>query len=1153
MSVKKFRFVSPGIFINEIDRSQVPRTPARMGPVIIGRSERGPGFRPTTVHSYAEFVEIFGNPIPGGEVDDVWRNGNYDGPTYGAYAAQAYLRNNNPVTFVRLLGAHHDSNEGTNSGVIGNHGSAGWQTTNLQGSGGGAYGLFVMPSASLGISATAVDALDTTGMGNDTKITISIPVAAGGESSTGTIIFFDASETTDPAEGENMIAIGTSVDSDADIAAQLIHAINGTTGANVDFASSGVGTAGVQGVTAAQGSSDTQVTLTITKRGTAGNSATIASTLDGLHSIVDVTTFTGATTDEQVRATGSLAAVWYLDSGYMQLSGAIRGTETGSAPINVSGSSVLIGNVDKFTWKAVIKDSSNAKVVETAFSFDPDSDNYIRKTFNTNPQLVNTGIYDSSAGTTTNYWLGESFDRSVQNVLTPDGKASSSANQCWGLLLQLGDGTNEYAKQMKEHIPSETGWIISQDTSNSAVDYDALNQQRAKRLFKFVSLDEGSEWNQSNVKISIEDIRPAKSDKSWATFTVTVRAIDDTDKSLKILEKFTGCNLNASSPNYVARKIGDKEFTYDKVNKQLKVGGNYDNKSRYVRVKTNEAVYAKDLVPFGCYGPPRYKGFTFFSGAAGSIGGSGGTAQASTFVRAGSNMDFEATGSKNQQDGEGNNAFGEAKPQLTAGEIWCGYETSNNASARLTASLSFAALSLRGAGTDGGIIDQSKAYWGVDTTKTGSGNIRYDSCVPEYLKTLAGQTSRDTIDFHLTSTNAECQFVFTLDDLVETNGSDVFYTSGSRQESPNYSATSPLASITAKSGSSFLLTASTMGHDKFTTVLYGGFDGFDIREKTPFNTTRGLQSAATEKNSYAYYSVTKAIEVVKDPERVECNLLAMPGVVNTNLTTRLVRVAEERADTLAIIDIQKDFTPTGENTNSDMANQGTVDEAVRDMKDRKIDSSYGAAYYPWVQIQDTRTNQILWAPPSVVALGAMAYSDSVKDVWFAPAGFNRGGLTSTGAGGVPVVGVNQQLTSKQRDKLYEVNVNPIASFPAEGIVIFGQKTLQLTPSALDRINVRRLLIFLKKEVSRIASTILFEPNLEQTWATFTARTEVLLNSVKQRLGLADYKLVLDKTTTTPDLVDRNIMYAKVYLKPARAIEFIALDFIITRSGASFED
>jgi phage tail sheath protein FI len=152
-----------------------------------------------------------------------------------------------------------------------------------------------------------------------------------------------------------------------------------------------------------------------------------------------------------------------------------------------------------------------------------------------------------------------------------------------------------------------------------------------------------------------------------------------------------------------------------------------------------------------------------------------------------------------------------------------------------------------------------------------------------------------------------------------------------------------------------------------------------------------------------------------------------------------------------------------------------------------------------------------------------------------------------------VVGVIDKLTSDQRDDLYEVNVNPIASFPAEGIVIFGQKTLQATPSALDRVNVRRLLIFLKKQISRIAATILFDPNVKVTWDRFLGNVEPLLRSVKSRYGLSEYRVILDESTTTPELVDRNILYAKVLLKPTRAIEFIALDFVIMRTGASFDD
>jgi phage tail sheath protein FI len=182
----------------------------------------------------------------------------------------------------------------------------------------------------------------------------------------------------------------------------------------------------------------------------------------------------------------------------------------------------------------------------------------------------------------------------------------------------------------------------------------------------------------------------------------------------------------------------------------------------------------------------------------------------------------------------------------------------------------------------------------------------------------------------------------------------------------------------------------------------------------------------------------------------------------------------------------------------------------------------------------------------------MASSERVSEVWFAPAGFNRGGLTA-GAGGLPVVNVAEKLTAKQRDDLYQANINPIASFPSEGIVIFGQKTLQVTPSALDRINVRRLLIYIKKQVSRFATSILFDQNVSVTWNRFKAAVEPFLASVQSRLGLTEYRLILDESTTTPDLIDRNVLYAKILLKPARAIEFIAVDFVISRTGASFED
>jgi phage tail sheath protein FI len=160
---------------------------------------------------------------------------------------------------------------------------------------------------------------------------------------------------------------------------------------------------------------------------------------------------------------------------------------------------------------------------------------------------------------------------------------------------------------------------------------------------------------------------------------------------------------------------------------------------------------------------------------------------------------------------------------------------------------------------------------------------------------------------------------------------------------------------------------------------------------------------------------------------------------------------------------------------------------------------------------------------------------------------------STGKAGLAVTNVTEKVNSKDRDKLYEANINPIASFPNEGIVIFGQKTLQIEQSALDRINVRRLMIHVKKEISRMATKVLFDPNVQVTWNRFLSMVEPFLRSVKTRLGLTDFKVILDDTTTTADLVDRNVMYAKIFLKPARAIEYIAIDFNITSTGAGFED
>ena len=447
-------------------------------------------------------------------------------------------------------------------------------------------------------------------------------------------------------------------------------------------------------------------------------------------------------------------------------------------------------------------------------------------------------------------------------------------------------------------------------------------------------------------------------------------------------------------------------------------------------------------------------------------------------------------------------------------------------------------IPLRVSAADGNISDPKDAYFGIDTTQ--ASNNRFEDSYIDLVRVLPSILDSFTVSSDPTST--EFSYVFTLDDLSSSAqgaaGEVAVYSSGSRRAGNSFTAISGTYEQVLD-----------LGYNRFTVPLNGGFDGFDITEKEPFNNTRmGTSDAA----SYTFYSVRRAIDTVANPEEVEYNLMVTPGIFKEPITDHMIEVCENRGDALAVIDLDTGYNAQTENTQTVQQNRGSVSTAISNLQSRRLNSSYGAAYYPWVQIRDTISNSLLFVPPSIVALGTFSSAQRNSELWFAPAGFTRGGLTE-GSAGVPVIQTRERLTSKNRDDLYEANINPIATFPSEGIVIFGQKTLQVTPSALDRINVRRLMIFLKKEISRISARLLFDQNVPATWNRFLSQVEPFLRSVQSRLGLTDYRVVLDESTTTPELIDRNVLYAKIFLKPARAIEFIALDFVITNTGAGFED
>ena len=887
-------------------------------------------------------------------------------------------------------------------------------------------------------------------------------------------------------------------------------------------------------------------------------------------------------TGGQNTGTGSLAAVWYLNHAQgasIVLSG--NSAQSGASDLTVeapvTGTCAVVDSLGaNREFRAVIRDAANATVFETNFNFDKNSDKFIRKVFNTNPVLTNTSVTDVNNLTPSGslyYWLGETYEnwiddsahgldaggiRKLGEDVVGSGhnlaSSGSSAGDTYGVILPIKSGSDiagtggatvyNRAEMRAGYINSQTGWFFAQDLTT---DYSTYNPHSMQRLFKFHSRDQG-EWLQNNMKISITDLKITTNESDpYGTFTVELRMAQDTDGSKQIVEKFTNCNLNPSSVNYVARKVGDKYVDWSD-NTSLNVEkGQYTNQSRYVRIEVHTDVDAASTdpayLPFGVWGPPVFKGFCAVSGTntPGKLQAShapAGTHQVAVNAWVSGAQSTNASAQYDAIYGVGAaGAFIQTQPAE-------GYPLSG-LNGIYTGSFVFPSTRLRRSGSSANVSDVRNAYFGVITTATRTGTS-FDSSWPDYLRALPNPDDLN-INFPNSSniypdgTGVGFSWCFSLDDLTSgSSAAEPYWASGSRARGTSLSNIHASASAVLE-----------LGFDKFTSPFFGGFDGLDITEKEPFG-NHYITAAATETTNYAYYSVRRAIKAVADPEVVDCNMIAAPGIINQKLTEFMIATAESRGDSMAVIDIENVYTPKTENTKSFANRLGSVDTAAKELKARNINSSYACTYYPWVQVRDSLNGAMLWVPPSVIALGTFASSQAKSELWFAPAGFTRGGL-SEGSAGLAVTGLTERLTKKDRDTLYSANINPIASFPNEGIVMFGQKTLQITPSALDRINVRRLLIFLKKRISFIASRILFDQNVRATWQRFKSQVEPFLGSVKSRLGLTEFKVVLDETTTTPDLIDRNILYAKIFLKPTRSIEFIAIDFVITRTGAAFED
>ena len=331
------------------------------------------------------------------------------------------------------------------------------------------------------------------------------------------------------------------------------------------------------------------------------------------------------------------------------------------------------------------------------------------------------------------------------------------------------------------------------------------------------------------------------------------------------------------------------------------------------------------------------------------------------------------------------------------------------------------------------------------------------------------------------------------------------------------------------------LTLSSIKQRKFVVPFQGGYDG-----DNPANpkltgasivaaNTQGFDiSSATANGAVAY---KKAINAVSNPDEFDINMLITPGVIHNlhpKITNHAIAKCEERGDAFYVFDCG--------------IYGGNISAATAAIS--ALDTNYAATYYPWVKIVDRNTALPVWVPPSCVLPGVIAFTDQVAHEWFAPAGLNRGGLTT-------VLEAQTRLTHDERDELYEARVNPIASFPGQGVVVWGQKTLQGRPSALDRVNVRRLLIKLKKFIASSSRYLVFEQNTSATRNRFLNIVNPFLESVQANSGLSAFKVVMDDSNNTPDVIDRNQLVGQIFIQPTRTAEFIVLDFVVLPTGATF--
>ena len=713
-------------------------------------------------------------------------------------------------------------------------------------------------------------------------------------------------------------------------------------------------------------------------------------------------------------------------------------------------------------------------------------------------------------------------------------------------------------------------------------------------LFYFESISDGAYAN-DKFKISISNLRGSVDQNNpYGTFTVLVRSFDDTDTDPEILEQYPLCSLNPNSDNYVAKLIGDKKVYYNfdtdsPDERRLIVKGKYPNKSRYVRITMasdveDQLVPAKSL-PFGFRGLELPKtsetltdGRTGIPGFGisnprlnrlGGVAGTGAAAQAALQDISGSILPpipfrFKITKgeTKNSLDDGAQLAGNPGVSEIVDGRLYWGVKFER---VPYTGSMSNAVLNPNASSVKNPLIENYTKFLGIsklDALVTGSAADAFNNNKFTLARVALSNATSQYNDTELTGS-------------AETHIREAAYIRNGVPDPTEYKITDgvtpnriTLATLLAQTSS--ITFNKFSDYAKFSTFLYGGFDGVNILDKhsarlndrgassdtdggaSSAYASPGLQTSAggttnvagTGRTNNSVFSYNSAISIMTDPMVANINLLAIPGIRDSFVTDNASAKTKEYGLAMYVMD-NVGYSDTGERLFDDTARKPDANKTAEQFETKAIDNNYVATYFPDVVITDEVNNRKVKVPSSIAALAALGFNDRISYPWFAPAGFNRGALDF-------VSNTDVRLSADDRDRLYDAKINPIASFPNGGFVIFGQKTLQQARSALDRVNVRRLLLEVKRLVINVAQKIVFEQNTPGLRAKFIKDVTPLLAIIQAQAGIEKFKIVMDNSNNTEEDVNSNRLNGRIVVVPTRAIEFIAVDFIVTNAGVSFK-